>query len=75
MADLTNQQLFDSLTGVVQDIVRQEVGKLNTRFDGLEGRFDKLETRFDYMETRFDTLERMIGELTRQNMLLCEELA
>lgn len=39
-----------------------DIGRLETKFDGLEARFGKLETRFDSLETRFnDFLDKLIG--------------
>src|SRR5680860_555907 len=39
------------------DGLESRFDRLESRFDGLESRFDRLESRFDGLESRFDGLE------------------
>jgi len=43
--------------------IRDDIGKLQTRFDGFESKFGKLESRFDKLESRFDKLDAKFDRL------------
>jgi len=57
-------QVQDNTQALVD--IRDTIGRLEHRFDGLERRLDGLEHRFDALERRFNALEARFDVLERR---------
>ncbi|MCC2683688.1 MAG: hypothetical protein K0R75_587 [Paenibacillaceae bacterium] len=51
---------------MLREVLREELGDIGKRLDGLEQRFDGLEQKFDGLEQKFDSLERKFDGLEQR---------
>ena len=59
MADVTNQQLLDGLT----DVIQQTEDRLSKRIDGVDKRIDSMDKRIDSIDERMAGMENLIDGL------------
>jgi archaellum component FlaC len=51
---------------MLREVLREELGDIGKRLDGIEQRFDGLEQKFDSLERKFDSLEQRLESIEQK---------